>query len=176
MMVRMGGSLVTTSALSILSKLVTQATPAMLIYLDTCCFNRPFDDQSQTRIRFETAAKLQLQQRVRQKKVQLVWSYLLDFENSQNPFPERVASILIWRNLAEVRIGETGAVLDRGRSLLALGIKPFDALHVACALVARSDLFVTTDDILLRKLRGYPDLATLPPGEALAKVEHWYED
>ena len=57
-----------------------------------------------------------------------------------------------------------------------LGIKPFDALHVACAVVAGSDLFVTTDDILLRKLREYPDLVALPPGEALAKVEHWYED
>jgi hypothetical protein len=74
--------------------LVTQAIPAVLIYLDTCCFNRPFDDQSQTRIRFETAAKLQLQQRVRQRKVGL----------------------------------------------------------------------------------GFPDLVALPPGEALAKVEHWYED
>jgi hypothetical protein len=150
--------------------------PAVLIYLDTCCFNRPFDDQSQTRIRFETAAKLQLQQRVRQKKVRLAWSYLLDFENSQNPFPERAASNLLWRNLAEVRGGETRAVLDRGRSLMALSIKPFDTLHVACAVVAGSDLFVTTDDILLRKLRGYPDLVALPPGEALAKVEHWYED
>ncbi len=150
--------------------------PAVLIYLDTCCFNRPFDDQSQTRIRFETAAKLQLQQQVRQKKLRLAWSYLLDFENSQNPFPERAASILLWRSLAEVRVGETGPVLDRGRSLMALGIKPFDALHVACAIVAGSDLFVTTDDILLRKLREYPDLVALPPGEALAKVEHWYED
>ncbi len=53
----------------------------MLIYLDTGCFNRPFDDQSQTRIRFETEAKLELQQQVRQNKVGLVWSYVLDFEN-----------------------------------------------------------------------------------------------
>ena len=28
------------------------------IYLDNCCFNRPYDDQSQPRIRFETQAKL----------------------------------------------------------------------------------------------------------------------
>ncbi|MDG4550492.1 MAG: hypothetical protein P9F19_14195 [Candidatus Contendobacter sp.] len=44
----------------------------MLIYLDTYCFNRPFDDQSQTRIRFKTEAKLELQQQVRQKKVGVV--------------------------------------------------------------------------------------------------------
>ncbi len=148
----------------------------MLIYLDTCCFNRPFDDQNQTRTRFETEAKLELQERVRQKKVGLVWSYVLDFENKHNPFPERAASILLWRNLAEVRVGETGLVLDKGRSLMLLGIKPFDALHVACAIVAGSDFFVTTDDALLRKLRGHPDIAALPPGDALANVEHWYED
>ena len=148
----------------------------MLIYLDTCCFNRPFDDQSQTRIRFETEAKLELQQRIRQKRVDLVWSYVLDFENKLNPFPERAASILLWRNLAELRIGETEQVLDQGRSLMLLGIKPFDALHVACAITANADLFVTTDDALLRKLRGYPKLAVLPPGDALAKLECWYED
>ena len=45
----------------------------MLIYLDMCCFNRPFDDQSQTRIRFETEAKLELQERVRKKELRLVW-------------------------------------------------------------------------------------------------------
>ena len=148
----------------------------MLIYLDTCCFNRPFDDQSQTRIRFETEAKLELQERVRQKKVKLVWSYVLDFENKLNPFPERTTSILLWRNLAEVRIGETGLVLDRGRSLIRLGIKPFDALYVACAIIAGADLFITTDDALLCKLRGYSDLTVLPPGDALARVEHWYEN
>ena len=148
----------------------------MLIYLDICCFNRPFDDQSQTRIRFETEAKLELQERVRQKKVGLVWSYVLDFENKQNPFSERAASILLWRNLAEVRVGQTASVLDQGRSLMQLGIKPFDALHVACAMIAGADLFITTDDALLRKLRGYRDLSALPPGDALARLEHWYED
>ncbi len=30
----------------------------MKIYLDNCCFNRPFDDQSQLRILLESEAKL----------------------------------------------------------------------------------------------------------------------
>jgi len=148
----------------------------MLIYLDICCFNRPFDDQSQTRIRFETEAKLELQEQIRQQKVKLVWSYVLDFENKQNPFAERAASILTWRHLAEVRVGETEPVLNRGRSLRLLGLRPFDALHVACAMIAGADLFVTTDAILLRKLRDYPDFTALPPGDALAYVGQWYEN
>ncbi len=139
----------------------------MLIYLDMCCFNRPFDDQSQTRIHFETEAKLELQERVRKKELRLVWSYVLDYENSYNPFAERLASILI---------RETESILDRGRSLMQLGIKPFDALHVACAINANADFFITTDDDLLRKLRGYPGIKALPPGDALSQVGHWYEN
>ena len=45
----------------------------MLIYLDLCCFNRPFDDQTQSRIRLETEAKLVIQQHVRDGRHQLVW-------------------------------------------------------------------------------------------------------
>ena len=75
-----------------------------------------------------------------------------------------------------MRIGETEQVLEQGRALRRLGIKPFDALHVACAIAARSDLFVTTDDALLRKLRAFQKVAVLSPGEALAKVEVWYEN
>jgi len=37
----------------------------MRIYLDMCCFNRPYDDQSQARIRLETEAKMLLQQKVK---------------------------------------------------------------------------------------------------------------
>ncbi len=45
-----------------------------LIYLDNCCFNRPFDDQDQTRVRLETEAKLSIQDLVRSKVLRLVWS------------------------------------------------------------------------------------------------------
>jgi hypothetical protein len=43
----------------------------MLIYLDNCCFNRPFDDQSQARVRLEAEAKLEIQQRIKDKKIEL---------------------------------------------------------------------------------------------------------
>lgn len=33
----------------------------MLIYLDICCFNRPFDDQSDLIVRLQTEAKLHVQ-------------------------------------------------------------------------------------------------------------------
>jgi len=33
----------------------------MRVYLDNCCYNRPFDPQNQTRIQIETLAKLAVQ-------------------------------------------------------------------------------------------------------------------
>ena len=32
----------------------------MRVYLDNCCYNRPFDDQSQVKVRLETISKMQM--------------------------------------------------------------------------------------------------------------------
>jgi hypothetical protein len=74
--------------------------PYMKIYLDNCCFNRPFDDQSHLRILLESEAKLRIQDRIRSGEFSLVWSYMLDFENGKNPYIERREQIGKWRNLA----------------------------------------------------------------------------
>jgi len=49
----------------------------MKIYLDNCCFNRPFDDQSQIRIRLESEAKLKIQDDIMESKIELARSYIL---------------------------------------------------------------------------------------------------
>jgi len=55
------------------------------LYLDNCSFNRPFDDQSQIRIHLETEAKLAIQKKIMDGEFEIVWSYILDYENQQNP-------------------------------------------------------------------------------------------
>jgi len=65
----------------------------MRSYLDNCCFNRPFDDQSQIRIRLESEAKLKIQDDIIKGSVNFVWSYILDAENTANPFEERERAI-----------------------------------------------------------------------------------
>ncbi len=148
----------------------------MRIYLDLCCFNRPYDDQGQTRIRLETEAKLVLQQKVREGQCELVWSSILDYENAKNPFPEHGRAIGAWRRLASVHIRVDDAALGRSRNLQALGLGVYDALHVACAMLSGAELFVSTDDRLIRKLRGHGDILALLPGDALAHLENWYEN
>ena len=58
----------------------------------------------------------------------------------------------------------------------AAGATAFDALHVACAIHAGAALFVTTDDRLLRIVQRRTDIRAQLPQEALATLEHWYEN
>ncbi|MCL1967133.1 MAG: hypothetical protein FWF67_04560, partial [Fibromonadales bacterium] len=72
----------------------------MRIYLDNCSFNRPFDEQSQLRIRLETEAKQFIQIQIISGFYELVWSYVLEMENNQNPFEDKRNAILDWKEIA----------------------------------------------------------------------------
>lgn len=76
----------------------------MKIYLDMCCFNRPYDDQTQSRIRIETEAKIVIQQKLKDCEHELLWSSILDFECSNNPFQDHRNAILNWRTIASTVI------------------------------------------------------------------------
>ena len=56
----------------------------MRVYLDNCCYNRPYDNQSQLRISLESQAKLHVQGMIRDGEIQLASSYMLIYENSKN--------------------------------------------------------------------------------------------
>ena len=57
----------------------------MRIYLDNCCFNRPYDDQRQISVSLDTQAKLYVQDKIKARELELVTSFVLNYENSQNP-------------------------------------------------------------------------------------------
>jgi hypothetical protein len=87
----------------------------MRVYLDNCCFNRPFDDQSQYKIRLESEAKLVIQDRIINNKLDLVWSFILDLENAANPFDERRLNIEKWRFMAVETVIESDLLLTQSR-------------------------------------------------------------
>ena len=125
----------------------------MKVYLDNCCYNRPYDDQSQLRISLETQAKLQIQSMLRSKEIELSSSYVLLYENSRNPYEARQKTILdfVKENVAAyVDIDQAGEVKVLADEIIATGVKTADAYHVACAIVSGSDYFLTTDDRLLK--------------------------
>lgn len=124
----------------------------MRIYLDNCCFNRPFDNQEQLKIYLETQAKLILQEKILTKEYELVWSYILDYENAQHPVIETQHEIAQWRHYAKIEIEASDTILQQAQEMMQHGIHLKDALHVACALLAKVDFFITTDRKLLKKL------------------------
>src|SRR4051794_40182213 len=121
----------------------------MLVYLDMCCLKRPFDDQSQPRIRLETEAVLALLA-LEPDRVQFVRSTALRLENDLNPIRERADRVAQW--LASRPLWNPPDRLPlqhRTEELIRLGLKNFDALHVASAEIAGAEVFATVDDRLL---------------------------
>jgi predicted nucleic acid-binding protein len=148
----------------------------MRIYMDLCCFNRPYDDQTQARIRIETEAKITIQEKIKHAECELLWSAILDLECSFNPVTAHRLAIMNWRAEACAQIMIDDTVLEDAQRLLASGIGEYDALHAACAKAGQADLFVSTDDRLLKRLRAVGGLVAMLPQEALAVMEGWYEE
>ena len=144
----------------------------MRVYLDNCTFNRPFDDQTQIRIRLETEAKLYIQEKIRDGTLELVWSYMLDYENLANPFEERRNTIQNWKARAFIDIDADLEILTKANVLSKIGLRNKDALHLACAIAAKCDYFVTTDDILLKKTVGFEDITVIDPPNLIRSVFH----
>ena len=61
---------------------------AMKIYLDVCCLNRPFDDQTQTRIHLEAEAILSIIQSVNDGEWQWISSDAVAYEINKTPNEE----------------------------------------------------------------------------------------
>ena len=144
----------------------------MRVYLDNCTFNRPFDDQTQIRIRLETEAKLYIQERIRDGTLELVWSYILDYENIANPFEERRNIIQNWKSRALIDVGANLEILTKANIMREVGLRNKDALHLACAIIANCDYFVTTDDVILKKTAGFEDIRVIDPPGFIRSIFH----
>jgi predicted nucleic acid-binding protein len=121
------------------------------VYLDNCSYNRPFDNQSQMKVRLETEAKLYIQSGIREKRYLLVWSYMLDYENDMNPYEEKRNAIAPWKKIANDYCVSSNDILSAGRKIAEYGIRAKDALHIACAIKSGCEYFITTDEKLTDK-------------------------
>jgi len=135
----------------------------MRIYLDNCCFNRPYDDQFQPVVRLETEAVSSIHDRIKYGRFDLVWSYMLDYENGKNPIEKHRIKIAAWRDLAVEIVLLNNAVENRQQHYMALGLKTKDAFHLACAVESSCECFITTDKGILRKQAQIPEIKILNP-------------
>lgn len=132
----------------------------MKLYCDMNVYNRCFDDQSQVRIRLETAAIEGIFALAEGRKLTLAWSFVLDYENSLNPFEDRKEGVELLSRLCTDTITPSPAISKlAGRIIKSTRVRPRDALHLASAEAGECDCFVTCDDALIRTvLRARPVL------------------
>mgnify|MGYP001566019589 CR=1 FL=1 len=142
----------------------------MKIYLDNSCFNRPFDDQKQLRIKLETEAKLNIQERIFQKEIELTWSYILDFENEVNPFEQRRLAIRGWKKYASVDTDETKEIIEKAERFHQMSIKSKDSIHLACAISMQCEYFLTTDDEVIKKASSITEIKVIDPISFIKEV------
>jgi predicted nucleic acid-binding protein len=119
------------------------------VYLDACCLSRLTDDQRQERVRAEAEAVENTLRMAGRGLSTWVSSTVLEIELSRNPDEA-----------------------DRARQLKEHGFGPFDALHLASAEKARVDVFLTTDDDLLRRAHRNPGLLHI----SVMNPVSWYQE
>ena len=117
------------------------------IYLDTNVWSRPFDEQTQGRIKRETEAFFRILD-YHQRKYEIIGSLILEDEIEQIESEKREAVRAIANLFVAEKITEFSESLQR--EIKALGLKDKDALHLAFA-INNSDYFITCDDEILNK-------------------------
>ena len=123
----------------------------MRLYIDLSCFNRPFDDQGQERIRLETEAVLVVLTRIVERRDTLLWSWVLSFENDKHPKPDRRDEIALWEKRSERSIALSSSLENRARQIALQGISALDAAHLAAAELGMADTLLTCDDAMIRR-------------------------
>ncbi|MDZ4686628.1 MAG: PIN domain-containing protein [Planctomycetaceae bacterium] len=123
----------------------------MRLYLDACCLNRPFDDQSQLRVRLEAEAIRTIFQLCTEGLHQWIGSAVLLMELGRTPDEQRRQRTTDLLELADVLAESDPADRARARELALLGFGDFDAAHLATAERLACDVFLTTDDRLIKK-------------------------
>jgi predicted nucleic acid-binding protein len=105
------------------------------------------------------------------ENLELAWSYILDYENSANPFDERKETIANWKEHAVIDTNETESILEMAMKLFKKGIKSKDALHLACSIELRCEYFITTDHYLIKKLANFEQIRVVGPTDFIDHIK-----
>ena len=146
------------------------------IYLDVCCWNRPFDDQTQARVHLEAEAVLAVVSEIEGGQLQLLHSEVVDLEIANAPDLKRRERLqtLIPRRHRYIRHEQRMSA--RALDLEQRGFSGIDALHLACAEAAGADVFLTTDDRLLRVATRHADFLRVRVANPLAWMQNRLTD
>jgi len=130
------------------------------IYLDVCCYNRPFDDQTHDIVHIEAEAVLTILKLCEFHDLILYKSKIVDLEISKISNDFKKSKVNFLKDVAQESIEVNSEVASLAKSLEKAGITAFDALHVALAQEADT-IFITTDHKLINKCNRLKDLVKI---------------
>ena len=122
----------------------------MKIYMDNCCYYRPFDDQAQDRIRLETDAIVTIVARCEAGDLELIGSDILKYEMSKVSDFDKYKNAATVYKAAKSSVPFSTGIQRRANHLQRYGIKSMDALHLASAESGGAEVYLTTDDNLIK--------------------------
>jgi predicted nucleic acid-binding protein len=123
----------------------------LTLYLDNCCYNRPFDDRTNVKNYFEREAVLIIMQMVYEKKYIVVGSEVLEKEMSMISNMEKRENIKgLYKELIKRTVVMTSQIVDRAKEIMERSnLKAFDSLYLASAENG-ADILLTTDEKFLK--------------------------
>lgn len=120
------------------------------LYLDNCCYSRPFDDLTQEKISLEASAIETIFSKHINKEIEIYKSKAIDFEISKINYENKKRQVEDLYDAMELtEIPYSKEIKKRAEELKQFSIKDMDALHLAFAENGNIDYFITTDRLLI---------------------------
>lgn len=119
----------------------------MKVYLDSCCYNRLFDDRSYSQIYYERNSILLILEWAEQMTIQIIGSQMVSKEIADISDVFRfVALQIVYQSLCSEEVPINNDILNRAEQIRHISnIKYKDSIHLACAEYVNADVLLTTD-------------------------------
>ena len=119
----------------------------MKLYFDNCCYNRPYDDQTQEKIHFEGEAILAIINKCNQNNDEIIGSSVVDLEIDQITDIEKKEKVKsFYDNTITWKIDYTENIFKRVQELSRqTNIRTLDRFHLSFAEYSDADVLLTTD-------------------------------
>jgi predicted nucleic acid-binding protein len=119
----------------------------MKLYLDTCCYNRPYDDQTQETVHIEGEAVLGIVNVCRKNGGEIIGSPVLELEIDKINDLEKMKKVRYFYYLTiTTQIDYTVQILNRVQELSnQSNIRMLDKFHLSFAENSGADALLTTD-------------------------------
>ena len=120
------------------------------LYLDNCCYNRPFDDLTQEKNNLEAQAIKLIIDKYWKNEFEIYTSDVLVVEmNNIKDQIKRAKVLEVYNKLDLINIPYSNRIIKRANEIKQYNIKDMDSLHIAYAKSSKIDYFVTTDRLLI---------------------------